>query len=240
MNRMNRDKKILLSLVILLICMALIIGGLVIMGGKHEVSDSKRFKEEYEAYNGKVDEKNQVNYPDVSIPLENPIRYMTDDEVVRFMEKGTGLIYFGFANSPACRLTIPLLLQAATSTNLSEIIYVDVSSIRKQLILDDNDEVVVTQEGSNGYLSILQKLDAYLPSYELKNKQGEVIDAHEKRLYAPTIVSIFEGQILDVYVGKLPNQDSSYTFSEEEEKTLFDTYQKMMLGLLNSTCDDAC
>lgn len=242
---MDKDKKVLLSIVAVLIVIAATFGGLAFRSNEEsqngKKSDGVRFKEEYEALNGSVNESNKMTYPTVEVSDENPIRYLSDDEAAERLKNGTGLFYFGFSSCPWCRTMIPILLKAAGNTNLGEVNYVDIKNIRDQLTLDDNDKVVVTDEGTNGYKEILKVLDSVLDPYYLKNKDGKNIDTKEKRLYAPTVVVVKEGKILDIHVDTVSTQKTGYTpLTEKEQEELYNIYQKMILKLLDSTCDESC
>lgn len=241
---MDQDKRILLVIVAGLMTLALILGVLAVRNkDENEVlkSDAARFKEEYEALNGTMNDNNKMNYPIVEVNEDNPIVYKTDDEVVEFLENGTGIIYFGFSSCPWCRTMVPRLLKAAESTSLGEIIYVDIQHIRDTLTLDDNDQVVVSNEGTNGYKEILKKLDKVLEPYYLTNSKGKKIDTNEKRLYAPTVITVKNGEILDIHVDTLSTQKSGYqALTQKEEEELFGIYQKMILKMMDSSCDESC
>lgn len=241
---MEKDKKILMSIVVVIMCIASIFGGLSLKNQENKsstLSDALKFKEEYESLNGSINEQNKMNYPVVEVKENNPIRYLSDDEAAEQLKNGTGLFYFGFSSCPWCRSMVPLLLEAASNTNLGEIYYVDIKNIRDQLTLDDNDKIVVRDEGTNGYKEILVALDSVLEPYYLKNKDGKNIDTKEKRLYAPTVVVVKEGKILDIHVDTVKSQENAYTpLNEKQKEELYNIYQKMILKLLNSTCDEAC
>ncbi len=241
---MEKDRKILMSIVVVIMCIASIFGGLSLKNQENKsstLSDALKFKEEYESLNGSINEQNKMNYPVVEVKENNPIRYLSDDEAAEQLKNGTGLFYFGFSSCPWCRSMVPVLLEAASNTNLGEIYYVDIKNIRDQLTLDDNDKIVVRDEGTNGYKEILVALDSVLEPYYLKNKDGKNIDTKEKRLYAPTVVVVKEGKILDIHVDTVKSQENAYTpLNEKQKEELYNIYQKMILKLLNSTCDEAC
>ncbi len=241
---MEKDKKILMSIVVVIMCIASIFGGLSLKNQENKsstLSDALKFKEEYESLNGSINEQNKMNYPVVEVKENNPIRYLSDDEAAEQLKNGTGLFYFGFSSCPWCRSMVPVLLEAASNTNLGEIYYVDIKNIRDQLTLDDNDKIVVRDEGTNGYKEILVALDSVLEPYYLKNKDGKNIDTKEKRLYAPTVVVVKEGKILDIHVDTVKSQENAYTpLNEKQKEELYNIYQIMILKLLNSTCDEAC
>lgn len=241
---MEKDKKILLVIVGILMLVATSLGILAIWKSKDNPtlkSDAVKFKEEYEFLNGQVNEDVKMNYPLVSLSEDNPFIYKTDDEVVKILENGTGVIYFGFSSCPWCRSMVPSLLKAAESTNLSEIIYVDIKNIRDKLSLDDNNQIVVEDEGTNGYKEILKQMDEVLEPYILTNKDGKKVPTNEKRLYAPTVVTVKNGKIMDIHVDTVSSQKSGYNpLTEKEQEKLFQIYQKMILKLLDSSCDESC
>lgn len=239
---MEQDKKVMLLIILGLMVVASFLSILAIHKNEEEPiikSDAIKFKEEYESYNGKIN--NAKSYPIVDIKEDNPMVYKTDDEIVKVLENGTGIIYFGFSTCPWCRSMLPMLLKAAENTNVSEILYVDVKEIRSQLTLGDQDEVVVKEKGTNGYYEILKQLDEVLEPYYLENKNGEKIDTKEKRLYAPTVVTIKDGKVLDIHVGTVKTQKSGYDdLSSQEQEEIYNIYQKMILKLTDTACDDAC
>lgn len=241
---MDQNRKILLFIVAGLMTIATILGVMAVRNNDENPvlkSDALRFKEEYEALNGTMNEKVQMNYPVVEIKEDNPIVYKTDDEIAKFLEDGTGIIYFGFSSCPWCRTMVPMMLKAAESTNLGEIKYLNIENIRDILTLDDNDQVVVEKEGTHGYREILKRLDSFLDTYYLTNSKNKKIDTKEKRLYAPTVVAIKNGKILDVHVQTVSSQKSGYqALTEKEQEELFLIYQKMFLKLLDSSCDESC
>lgn len=241
---MDQDQKLLIFIVAGLMTLAVLLGILAVQNKDENPvlkSDALRFKEEYEALNGTMNETNKMNYPVVEINESNPFVYKTDDEIVEMLDHGTGVIYFGFANCPWCRSAIPLLLKASESTSLGEINYVDISNIRDRLTLDENNQVVVEKEGTNGYKEILKRLDSVLEKYYLTDKNGKKVDTKEKRLFAPTVIAVKDGKILDVHVDTVKTQTNGYaSLNEKEQEDLFQIYQKMILKLLDSSCDDAC
>jgi len=241
---MDQDQKLLIFIVAGLMTLAVLLGILAVQNKDENPvlkSDALRFKEEYEALNGTMNETNKMNYPVVEINESNPFVYKTDDEIVEMLDHGTGVIYFGFANCPWCRSAIPLLLKASESTSLGEINYVDISNIRDRLTLDENNQVVVEKEGTNGYKEILKRLDSVLEKYYLTDKNGKKVDTKEKRLFAPTVIAVKDGKILDVHVDTVKTQTNGYAgLNEKEQEELFQIYQKMILKLLDSSCDDAC
>ena len=82
-----------------------------------ELTDSTKFKQEYEKYN-----KEKI---ELTIPKENIIEYKTKEEINKIIEKDTGVIFIGSPKDNKSRTSIKLLLEASNSTDLQKIYYID-------------------------------------------------------------------------------------------------------------------
>ena len=128
---MEKNNKI--YLIIIVVCALLVMGlcAYAIINHKDvKVTDAIKFKEEYESYNGMVNENTDKNYLEVNIDRENPIVYKTGKEIVDILKNEDAFVYFGFASCPWCRNAITPLLDAAKEMNLKTIYYVDIYDIR--------------------------------------------------------------------------------------------------------------
>ena len=102
-----KSKILILSLVLVMVF------GVVGCNKKNKDSDALKFKKEYEAYNGKVNESNGKEYRTVNIKEDNPFIYKTADEIVNMMnEKKTFAVYFGFDTCPWCRSIIESMMES--------------------------------------------------------------------------------------------------------------------------------
>ena len=73
------------------------------------VKDSVKFKHEYEALNG--EKVNGKLARIVEIGKENPMKYITEEEIIEKLEsKESFIVYFGFAECPWCRSVLSYLL----------------------------------------------------------------------------------------------------------------------------------
>ena len=86
-----------------------------LLTGCDNQKDNKRFKEEYEKLNGSL--------IDVTIPLDNYIKYIEKDDVLNIINKGTGLIFICNETSNECREMVNTLISAVDSTDLNRINY---------------------------------------------------------------------------------------------------------------------
>ena len=81
------------------------------------LTDGEKFKKEYEKYNN---EKIELN-----ISKTNIIKYQTKEEINKIIDSKTGVIFIGNPKDNKSRNSIKLLLDAADSTDLQEIYYID-------------------------------------------------------------------------------------------------------------------
>lgn len=197
-------------------------------------SDDQKFKEEYESLNGKQNDSKK-DYVTVDIKEDNHVVYETAEEIIKRLENGTGIIYFGFKECPWCRNAVPVLINSASALGVDSIYYYDASAIRDQKELNENGEIITKKEGTESYYKIVSLLKDHLGAYEGLN------DASIKRLYFPTVVFVKEGEILGVHVGTVDSQKDPYQgLSKEEEKELSKIYKGYMHQILSDVCDKNC
>ena len=205
------------------------------------ITDAVKIKEEYETLNDQINENNNLKYPTVTLREDNPFVYRSESEIVDILKNRTGVIYFGFSSCPWCRSILPVLESAAEETGIAQVFYLDIQNIRDVLELDENDKVVTSKEGSNGYYQIVELLDDYLSKYTLTNKKGEEIDTGKKRLFAPTVVGVLNGKIVSFYEGSLDSQESGYdALNDKEKEELKSIYVELIQKTLEGTCNEAC
>lgn len=178
------------------------------------VTDAMKFKEEYESLNG---EKNSsgVDIRVLSIAEDNPFIYATADEVASMMDnKETFVVYFGFKSCPWCRSVLPSLIESAKENNVTKIYYVDVLKIRDRYELDENNKAVKTVEGTEGYYKLLERMDKVLDDYEpltykVKKKTKKAVIG-EKRIYAPNVVTVKDGEAVALESGIVDDLNNAY------------------------------
>lgn len=199
--------------------------------------DSLKFKEEYESLNGKTNENNNLKYLTVNISENNSVVYKTDKEILDVMENGTGVIYFGFNTCPWCRSLVETMLSSANFNSVANIYYVNVKDIRSSYEVQDK-KLVKTKEGTDSYYEILNKLDKYLTKYTITSNKKEY-DTKEKRLYAPTVVVVKDGEIVGFHEGTVDSQTNPYDgLNDEEKKELTNIFNEMFAKVNRSLCKD--
>lgn len=238
---MDRNQKILIFIVFIIICIAVVCGVLAFKELKNN-KDVKinKFKEEYEALNGVVNDNNGYMYPTVEIPIDSNIVYSTEEEILELLNSKTdsGVIYFGFPTCPWCRNAIGPLISAAESTGTDKIYYLNVLDIRDSLSISDEGEIVIDKVGSDGYYKILKKLDKVLDTYYVYNALDEKFDTNEKRLYVPAVVTVAKGKVIGFHTDTVESHIDGYTeLTVEQKEELFNIYTNMILEMNDSACN---
>ena len=131
---------IILSVIVVI---ALVIAILFFLLNNKGMSDGERFKQEYEELND--------SHLEVNIDSDNMIKYISLEEAIDIIKNDTGVIYFGYPSCPWCRNAVPVLLDAASSTSLDTIYYVNAYNIRDVKEIDDDGNIVITNEGDRLY-----------------------------------------------------------------------------------------
>ena len=228
---MEKDQKILIGLISLTIIVAVIIGIYFLIIKKDESTDAIKFKNEYESYNNKIYENNHEKYLEVSIDDKNLFVYKTDKEIVDILKKQTGIIYFGFANCPYCRSMVSILNDIAKEKNIDKIYYVDIENIRDTYEVVSKIAVKITN-GTENYYKILNLLDEYLGMYTITDTDAVEYNTGVKRLYAPTVVTVDNGEIVGFHEGTIEEASYNVQLSDDEKKDLVAIYSDMITNLL--------
>lgn len=170
------------------------------------VTDAYKFKNEYESVNNN-DLGNGKKVRELTIADNNPFVYKTPEELVKMVEEDkTFVVYFGFNTCPWCRSVITSLIDSALENGIKKVYYVDVKDIRDTYELNDNNEAIRTKEGTNAYYRLLELLNPvlndYTPlKYETKKGKTKEVKIDEKRIYAPNVVVVKNGEAISMESG---------------------------------------
>ena len=175
-----------------------------------EKSDALKFKEEYESLNGTKSESGKT-IRTITIDEDNPFVYKDASDIVNMVQnKESFVVYFGFSSCPWCRSVLPNLIKASNDLGIDKIYYVDVKEIRDTLKIDGDGKVVTESNGTDDYYKLLEIFDSVLSDYSLKDSNGSEIDTHEKRIYAPNIISVVDGKVQELATGISTKQTDGY------------------------------
>lgn len=166
-----------------MIVLGIIIGVVILVSvGIWIVNDDSdyNFKDEYEKLNG-VSTRDGNKYPDVTIPLDNIVRKVDYDTVIDILNKGgNGVIYLGYPKCVYCRSAVQVLLDTAKDTELSEILYLDIEKKNKK------------------YKKLMKVMDE------------KFIVTEEKKIYAPLVLFVVEGEIVSYNKGTVSTHTDPY------------------------------
>lgn len=216
--KMKRYIKILLFILVLLGLSYIIYN----VATPKKTLDSERFKSEYESLNDKTNSSGK-KYRSLNIDTNNPIIYASAKDILKKIEnKETFVVYFGFADCPWCRSVIETLLKVASDKGLDEIYYVDVKNIRDTIKINEDGSFTKTVKGTIDYDKLLEKLSSVLDDYTLVDSNGDEVSTGEKRIYAPNIVAIRNGEAIEMKLGISDLETDAYMELTDEMKA--DTY----------------
>lgn len=218
---------IILSIIVVI---ALVIAILFFLLNNKGMSDGERFKQEYEELND--------SHLEVKIDSDNMIKYIGLEEAIDIIKNDTGVIYFGYPSCPWCRNAVPVLLDAASSTSLDTIYYVNAYNIRDVKELDDDGNIVTINEGDRLYDDLLKVLDDILDPYTLTLDNGEVIDLGEKRLYVPMVLFVKDGEVVSYHLSTVDSQeDPSISLNDSQRDELYNIYLDGINNVVGGVCN---
>lgn len=224
-------KKILLLIVVLCV--------FSLVGCSKKDDYASKFKEEYESYNGKQTSSGK-DYLKVEIPEENVIVYSSISEVLDIIKNKSGVIYFGFPTCPWCRNMVVPLLEAAGSTSLDKIYYLNMYEERDTIKYVDG-EFITEKEASEGYYDLVNALSSILDDYIVKDSDGIEHNTSKKRIYVPLVVFIKDGEIVDYHANTVDSQVDPYVkLNDEEHESLYNIYLNGIHKVLDDVCDSKC
>lgn len=194
--------------------------------------DAKKFKTEYESLNGTTREKDGKTIRTITINKNNPIVYSSAKEINKKIDnKETFVVYFGFSDCPWCRSVVPTLIEAANDLNIKTIYYVDVKDIRDVLAIGDTGRVEQRNKGDEYYYKLLEKFDNLLEDYIIYDYDNNEVNTNEKRIMAPTVISVVKGKGTELTTGISEKQKDGYQKLTESMKK--ETYKKFNKVLKN-------
>lgn len=178
----------------LIIC--LLIGILIWLFIANNETDGKKFKEEY-------------SY--LEIDNKNPFVYKSASDIVDMINnKGTFLVYFGYADNDKVKELLPTMIKAIQDEKVEIVYYVDILNIRNVMEVN-GDSLETTKMGTAGYYDLLEILKDILPDYTLLDAKGKKVDAG-KRIEAPTLLAVSSGKAVKLTSGE--GEDAYALFKE--------------------------
>ncbi len=191
---------------------------------------AKEFKESYEALNGTTN-KSGKEHRSVKIDSNNPFEKVEASEIVeKINNKESFYVYFGDELCPWCRSVIEKFIEVANKNNIKKVYYVKIwdkegtEILRSKYELDDNNELKEVIKGTDEYYKLLESFNDLLSDYTLTDKDGNKVDVHEKRIFAPNFVYVKDGVAVKLVDGisdkqKDAREELTKEMLTDEEKT---------------------
>lgn len=145
-----KNKKVIIIISIFII----LLSSIFILFNKKE-ADNIKFKNEYK---------------DVS--KNNKFIYKTDEEIIKILKHGTGVVFLGFPECKWCQKYVTFIDEVSKTTEIEKINYLNIKNIR--------------EKNTKEYQEIVSILDSYL-SYD---------EDGNKRIYVPCVISVLDGKIV--------------------------------------------
>lgn len=234
----EKTKKILVAIILIVVVIIgyIYINTIIEDNEVEEVvlsNDIEEFISEYESYNGEQINDNDILEVDLN---EDAIVYITSaEDIIDIMLEEDALIYFGFSTCPWCRNMIDVLLDAAENKDQA-IYYVDIKSIRNIYSVEEG-LIVESTVGEDAYYDILEIFGDYLSDYIVYDEDGVEYNTNTTRLYGPTLITVKEGELLDIYVGTHEEVTDPYTaLTDEQYDELYTEFNNMINDLQNLSC----
>lgn len=213
---------------------------------KEQLSDAKKFKNEYESYNGKIRQKNNMVNRTINIPEDNPFVYISSDELIKKIEeKEDFFLYLGSPECPWCRSSIEMAIEVSKENEIDTIYYLDIWDENGQEIFRDlyaivNNKLVKKVEGDPNYYKFLDYFNAYLDDYVLNDGEKD-IQVGEKRVYIPLYMHIAGGDVIEMTSAQSQNQDDGYmelneTIKEDQRKQFEKLYKISTACSIETKC----
>lgn len=181
----------------------------------YKKTDAYKFKTEYEILNNDKNDYGK-NYRKINIAKNNKMIYSTAKEIVEKTEnKETFVVYFGFSKCPWCRSMIENLVDLSIENDM-DVYYVDVLDIRDTIEYVDG-ELKTTREGDEYYMQLIDLYKDVLSDYSVNNGE-EKINVGEKRIYAPNVIAVVNGEAKEMTEGISEELKDPYGEITEEMK----------------------
>ena len=145
----------------------------------------------YDGYNGmKRSSTAEETFQEIKVPAFASIKEVTAEEARSVAD---GIIVFAFPTCPYCRNLMPELIETAKEEG-KPLYYCQIDNYRDKYEFDETlNGPVMTVAPGKGYYELLDWLSDYLIDYTVKDENGESISIGEKRIGAPTIITVQNG-----------------------------------------------
>lgn len=168
---------------------------------KYILTDAEKFSKEY-----------------TSVNKNNIFVYRTDEQIIKILKSGTGIVFLGFPECPWCQKYVSILNEVAKENNVTKIYYFNIYEDRK----DETPE----------YKELVSLLKDYLDNDDEGNK----------RIFVPEAIFVLNGEIMshNNETAKIMNStETPESYWTEEKITSLKTLLTEYIAQINSNvCTD--
>lgn len=219
--------------IIIGLCFVLVVGLCIFLVVNHKeevLSDSEKFKQDFEQYNGLTYEDTGDKVIDVKISKDNPFVYKTGKEILDILENDDAYVLFGYSSCPLTRAMIETLVDVASEEEVSTIYYVDIKDIRDEYEATGSIVAEKVKDGTEAYYDILDFFGTNLERYYVADESGMFeYDTTVTRLKSPTFVAVSDGKVVSMYEELGDTYDySNRELTDEEKEVLKEEYRKII------------
>ena len=225
---MKKNVVIVVSSIIVILVMGLFLVLMKTDENENTYTDQEiKFKDEYESLN--ESEYGTSILKTVTIDSDSNVNYLSDETILDALKSGNKVIYFGWPECNWCRTMLPTLIKVLKSNDIETFYYYNFKELR-----------AAYEEGKDLnkvkiYEDILSIIGDDITSTFAKdsNRSGE------KKILAPTVVFIKDGNYVGLHVKTVDSQiKSSEELSKEQVKELEDIYQALVDKMALNVCSD--
>lgn len=215
LDEIKNNKKVLIVGGVVLVVLVVLILVFVFFGKLG--SDTKRFIDEYESLNVEKTIDDRI-YPEVNISNDSKVEYLTIKETLEILKNGTATIYVGYPECLYCRSAVQVLFDTAKDSDIDRIYYLDISKVWDIKEIGKDGKVITTKKANKNYSKFLKELDGVqLEDYIIIDKDGKEVNTKEKRVPAPLVLFVVDGDIVSFNVGTLFSQEDPYVPLNQEQ-----------------------
>jgi len=218
LDKIKENKKLLVIVGIVLVIIVIVVVFLVksVFFSSSNL-DSRSFIKEYEELNGEKT-KDGKEYPEVKIPDDSNIEYLTIEEALDILDNGTATIYIGYPECLYCRSAVQVLLDTAVKSDINKVYYLDISELWSVKEINKKGKIVTKQKADKNYSKLLKELDdLHVEDYVLIDDEGKEVGTKEKRVITPLVLFVVNGDIVSFNVGTLFSQEDPYVPLNQEQ-----------------------
>lgn len=156
-------------------------------------TSANQFAAEYMRLNGQTDSETNEVYTPVYLTPTCDIEYVAPSDILKKIDEGgDGIFFFTDASNNKCRETADAVLNWVESNEIDTLCVCNIEDYRMRYGLDEDGNVVITQNRATWYDELIAELNQILPTYIIENGD-ENITLDVKTIEPPMLIQISNG-----------------------------------------------